>query len=408
MQCNNFLTFDFFTENPAQMEDTLHVVQNITNAVDDLPGSINNSIDGEETLYMLLNEDLGPALKYSYIIVSLIGILGNTIFIMASRMKIIKVTPFVLLLLNISLADIVMNICFLPYLFIDLKDKKITSPALAGFLCSVVSHYYPVYAAFTANSITLCYISCARMSSFTASRSAKVLRLKPFNVRVFIVGSWVTGILSTIPSHFMFYHKQGIGCIPVNRKRYIIHLLVGSMLCCFVPILILTVNFFRTVYHLMKANEMIQSFAVNHTKQIIFLLLSLTVAFIVFSFPFLVGTFLHLTNQWDDLQFEKRKQVFVLIGMFTSISDPILYAICWRGFRDGFSRQFTDLKNRFSRVLSSKRSNDFRASKKSNESRRKNQSRGVESPDNFVTFKRETNSLIGRPGSQMSPKITNK
>ena len=321
----------------------------------DLPPSINITINGEV--------EISFPIKLSYTIVCVIGIIGNTIFILSAFTRMIKVTEFVLLLLNISLANVIMNIFFFPYLFIDLKKYDIGSPALAGFLCSVVGHHYPVYAAFEVNSMTLCYVSFARICSFAASESAKIFRLKRRTVRIFVVSSWLICVASTLPSHFMFNHQKNIGCIPKDRKLYTIHLVVGATLSTVIPQTILIVNFVRTIYYLLKQRDMIQSFSINHIKQIVFLLLGLTVAYVLFTLPYMIASLLHLTNQWDDKTFENRKQVIVLVGMLTSITDPIFYAICWKGFRDGFSQHVSKvLKNKaylknMSKIISPRRSN---------------------------------------------------
>ena len=287
-------------------------------------------------------------LQILYLFVCIPGIVGNSLVLLAALFKCVKVTPFTLLLLNLSTADVIMNIMMLPPLFINIHQYEQPSQLATGLLCSVVDQNDPVYSAFIANSITLCYISFVRISSFDSLHCGQKTLLKKRNVILYIIFSWLGGFIMMFPKYFMFSIIPGKGCVPNNYTVYSIHRAIASFTSCIIPLIILTVNFLRTTYKMWTEAHFERSSLIQRRKQITYLLLGLTVAYLLFTAPFVICSLMNASGYFgeDIHEFEKYSRPTVLVGLLTTVSDPIFYALCWRGFREGFRQRLKDYTSR--------------------------------------------------------------
>ena len=276
-----------------------------------------------------------------FIIIALVGIFGNGLIVFAFAARIVPVTPFMVLLLNLSIADIIIDVSVFPFLFWEQSEND------SNFACGI--HKQSItWSAVVVNAATLTYISFVRISAFdVCSKSLNQPILKPRNVNIYVALTWVVGILLFSPHYFNFYFDPQLGvCIAKEGPFYKISSAVQSLLCWVVPVTILSVNLFRTVRALWNKEHLSQSMIIKHRKQITFLLLGLTVFFLLFSTPLLVffvlraANYYKFTNDLTGIQELKRfYRPVSLVCLLTTITDPLLYAFCWKSFRNGFSHK---------------------------------------------------------------------
>ena len=101
------------------------------------------------------------------------------------------------------------------------------------------------------------------------------------------------------------------------------------------PLLILVVNLTRTIKQLWKKTLFQQSTLRNERKQITTLLFSLTLIYIICFIPYVTRLLLRASGYLEDGSTAETvmRRSSISIGLLTTISDPILYALCNKGFR---------------------------------------------------------------------------
>ena len=275
-----------------------------------------------------------------YIIVLIVGILGNGLVLFAFAVKVVPVTPFMLLLLNLSIADLVIDVSVFPFLFWEDSNKD------TPFICGVIHKQGITWSAVVANAATYTYISFVRVNAFSSKAINRSI-LKFRTIAIFVPMTWLFGIVLFIPHYFNFYFDSTRGsCAPRTGSFYRISSVVQSLLCWVIPVTILSINFIRTVRALWQKEHINQSAIIKHRKQITFLLLGLTIFFLLFSTPLLIFFIFRAANYdkfTDDRQGDEElkrfyRPVFV-VALLNTIADPLLYAFCWKSFRSGFAQK---------------------------------------------------------------------
>ena len=109
----------------------------------------------------------------------------------------------------------------------------------------------------------------------------------------------------------------------------------SSVFVIILPLLILVVNFARTIRQMWKKTLFQQSAIRNERKQITTLLFSLTLVYIICFIPYVIRLLLIASGYLKDGSEVETvmRQSTISICFLTTISDPILYALCNKSFR---------------------------------------------------------------------------
>ena len=276
--------------------------------------------------------------------VSTLGILANSLVLISASLKIIKTTSFILLLLNLSLADIVMNVCMLLHLFIEERHFHASNVVVAAVICVVVAETDPLYIAVFVNTVTMTYISFLRSHTFSTANKYKRNALKKKRVIWGIAILWFLGILCLLPNYFIFEIDANNGCVTTKREFYNIYGAVVGILVCKIPLAVLILNSLRTMLSMWKNSYIDQSVVFHHRKNISVLVISLLVSYICLATPNAIKLCLKAAGQLPEDQHSVTNDVFLLVTTFTSIVDPVIYMFCWSGFRNGFRENLKTLR----------------------------------------------------------------
>ena len=151
--------------------------------------------------------------------------------------------------------------------------------------------------------------------------------LKKRRVLIFIVGSWLLGVLIFVPHYFNFrMDKSSRLCVAENGEFYRTSTKIQSVTIYLMPAFILMVNFVRTIIALWKRNVLERSFAAENRKRLTYLLLGLIGAYFIFSTPLVIYMMLRGANYHRFSTYEVRSKVYrpvVLVALLTIVSDPI-------------------------------------------------------------------------------------
>ena len=120
-----------------------------------------------------------------------------------------------------------------------------------------------------------------------------------------------------------------------NKSAFYTLGFASSVLVIILPLLILVVNFARTIRQMWKKTLFQQSAIRNERKQITTLLFSLTLVYIICFIPYVIKLLLIASGYLKDGSEVETvmRQSTISICFLTTISDPILYALCNKGFR---------------------------------------------------------------------------
>ena len=279
-----------------------------------------------------------------YIIILSTAIVANGLVLLAYLLKIVKTSSFNLLLLNLSIADMVFAVGTLPSLFTKAANYTHLTGMKASFFCTIVIHNLPAHTGAMVNVITLSYVSFIRLNTFSSVIERSILKRK--NVLIFIAVSWIFSFTYFAPNYFMFWITSTGACIPTHVKFYTKYIAVGSFSSWLIPIVILSANFARTVWMMWRRDHFEQSVMLQYRKQITILLLGLTLSFFLTFTPW--ATYLNMRAlgyfKFGGLMNARVSKVLKLNGSLMTVTDPILYAFSWRGFRAGFAQSVMSKK----------------------------------------------------------------
>ena len=159
----------------------------------------------------LFSPEFGPLFGSLLLAECILGIIGNSIVLLAFAKKYVQFTPFCMLLLNLSIADIITDIATIPRL-IEGVYKYLE--AING-ICGIFKFGVLVNLGFRVNFCTAAYISCMREKSIENGSSKKILSRQV--VSRFIWGTWVISLVSTLPLCFMITtDPKANSCKPID------------------------------------------------------------------------------------------------------------------------------------------------------------------------------------------------
>ena len=130
------------------------------------------------------------------------------------------------------------------------------------------------------------------------------------------------------------FRKTG-ACKIKNKRAFFTFGFASSVFVIILPLLILVVNFARTIRQMWKKTSFQQSAIRNERKQITTLLFSLTLVYIICFIPYVIRLLLVANGYLEDGSKVAliMRQSTISFCLLTTISDPILYALCNKGFR---------------------------------------------------------------------------
>ena len=141
---------------------------------------------------------------------------------------------------------------------------------------------------------------------------------------------------TSLPLSLMVTADQKTRSCKPKTKAFFTAMKAFHVLFHFIPKMILVINFFRSIWYMWKTPRLKKSFLARRRKRITFLLLSLTVSYIVLKFPILIWQVLRESGQLKTRTLRAVYRPAALAAYLTTVVDPVLYAVCWRGFRQGF------------------------------------------------------------------------
>ena len=286
----------------------------------------------------LFSETFGSLVGSILLVECTLGLIGNSIVVFAFAYKLVPLTPFCMLLLNLSVADIFADVTVIPELFDGIYKYIGTETNLAITVCGIIKFRLFVAVCFRVNVCTVAYISFIRTTSIENGSSRRILNKRI--VTLYIVCTWMFSIASVLPLCFMITVNPKTGVVIPSKSFNTINATFHSLFY-FIPQTILVVNFSRSVWHLWRTPRFQQSIILKGRKQITLLLLSLTAAYIIFLIPILAWQILKASGHLGPPGSSSFLAVYRPASIFaylTTISDPVLYAVCWRGFRQGFKK----------------------------------------------------------------------
>ena len=289
------------------------------------------------------SEDI--VIKVLYILLSLIGIIGNSaVILIISKDKRIQNTVN-LLIVNLSLSDIAAGLAVYPYLFIDIspEDKH------AHILCGIKNGLTLFNAAAIVNFMTLGVLSLSRYILINHPTKVK-WRIRKNHVKWISVATWLIGISFLIPNIFAFRYFPASrlcrGYWPewLNKPAFFSITVIVFM----IPLLSLLFTFVSTVYTLWfkgSTRRLTRSNSVSGVqssrKKVTILLGLLILAFLICWLPFSVFWLLAtVTTYFSDSDKDTIKKLrimrfCVLIAFSNACFDPVIYALGNRQIKEG-------------------------------------------------------------------------
>ena len=286
----------------------------------------------------------GDTFGCAFLAICMLGIIGNMMVVVAFCRKVIPITPFSILLLNLSLADIYWDIGVLPALFIDLKDYVHSSEAMKKLVCGIVQNISIAFTGLNINLLTIAYISCIRSSSLNLKMKRSLLTKK--NVAIYLICGWTISFVVPLPWYFLFTLNENTGvCETKYNTIYKIYMFKVSILLWFLCLCVLLFNFIKSVKFMWRKSLFSQSFIVRERRQITTLLLTLICIYITLFTPQLVVYILTGVGYFSHKESVHYNRTVGILSLLTTVLDPIVYAVCNRGFRKGIKDSSKRIKN---------------------------------------------------------------
>ena len=278
--------------------------------------------------------------------VSIFGTIANlkVIFIIM-RNKNLR-TPLMILLTNLSIADLVAEFSIYPFVFVDVSRTK-TTPIQKDIICAFSPAMVPFFIAAATSVFTLCLISTSRFIIIKYPMKLDLKLTKRGSI-IFSAASWVASLAISSPNFVSVRYEDHTGfCFRyypawINAKAYrIIILFLGTVL----PISAMTMTYL-VAWRKLKRNSALDARVVNANKprrKIMVMLGVLILAYVCCWTPFYVYWGLVSAAYYDDTVKDKIRlfrfyTVAVLFALCNSALDPLIYTLSGEQFRRAMYR----------------------------------------------------------------------
>ncbi len=191
------------------------------------------------------------------VFITLLGIIGNGLICYFFAAQKVRLTPFNLLLLNLSITDLTAAISAYPTIFIDLPTLRRFSQKTANIICAF-SIGITVYAMLIGVSVlTLTYISLNRFVSIRYPMRTAWFKSRRNTICIIII-IWFVCIGSFIPNTLTFKFSKQYATCPRNWPkdfRFEVWSLFLMVLALVVPTIIMILAFFAARRHFKKMDK---------------------------------------------------------------------------------------------------------------------------------------------------------
>ena len=291
----------------------------------------------------LFGGTVSRAIDATYVTVSFVGIICNTLIcLLFYREKSLR-KPFHIHLLNLSMSDMLAVIAIQPYIWIDFT--KIGGNNAASFLCAITVGLVFFMGSAVANVLTLSAITVIRYLSIVKNCQGRIVRSKTIAV-CFCAMTWVIGIAANIPNGISFqYNEVETICYrkwpkEINSTLYIV---LAVLVFGLVPTVFTIACYAALAFHIWKRSIDVPGrniAAVRARKRVAILVGLLILALTLCWSPIICLFFLEAFNFFSegaDDEYEKQRwlRIFTLFCLVNSVLDPFIYIYSCSEYREG-------------------------------------------------------------------------
>ena len=291
-----------------------------------------------------------------YFVVATVGTVSNGAIIVAFARGRITITPFTMLLLNLSIADFIQDLNIYPYIFIDLKNLHKVPDYTANLVCSFTIGMSVFWVATCASIYTLMFISFFRYTNLLNTvRHRNLVKFTKRHIILFMVVCWLLSAAVIYPNFVSFTLDKKMGICYRTWPETIngtVYIMLTTAVFFLLPIAVLFVNFILTVKLLWdgRKSNAPATFVSKRRRQVAALLLKLVLVFIVCWTPiflYFVVSRSGIFKEGAPGEYSKMRvlNIVILIASLNSVCDPILYAFSWETFRKGFMNNSENNRN---------------------------------------------------------------
>eukprot|EP00794_Sanderia_malayensis_P018288 gene18286-20111_t len=299
-------------------------------------------------------------LNFFYVVVSLIGIVGNSLIIYLIATKKVNRTAFNILLTNLSVADLIASISLYPYVFISLKGHDVSN-VVGTIFCDFTVGLALFFICASVSLLSLTIISINRFICINYPLKF-VWHQGVTSSKILVVASWFIAVCSILPVLASFKYNKDWGICEREWPEIIdgqLYSIITTILGFGVPVTVLFYTFIVTLKNMrIKVNDLQLSHQLNRRsrKKTIRLLGWLIIVFCACWAPFWIYWILsRSTRIFDegnlgDYQRMRAIRFTVLIASINSSADPFLYGLFGEQFKGALRMLFrsTRIRQRYS------------------------------------------------------------
>ena len=165
----------------------------------------NNTTPGYYRTSNIFPEAAEIVFKVLYVVVAGLGLAGNSFIMYMFSSKRVEVSPFNVLLLNLSISDAIAAISILPYVFIDLRQLRGMSQRTANVVCVLSMGQSAYWLAVVASTFTLFVISISRYLFIHYPLKARFFNEK--HASLIIIGViWPVAVALGVPNFLSLHY----------------------------------------------------------------------------------------------------------------------------------------------------------------------------------------------------------
>lgn len=291
--------------------------------------------------------------KSLMVTISLLGIIGNGFMCYFFAKKRIRRTSFNMLLLNLSIADLLVDVFAYPLYFVDLKALRGYPTVTANVLCSFPPSTSGV--AFAVSILTLTYISINRFVYVRYPLKTAWFKSRKTTCCTLLM-IWAVSIGYIMPYALAFQFDAKIAFCKrewpkdINVNLWMATILVAGLI---VPLFVMLITFVSTLRRL-KTMTIEQRETMKKKKRAVRLLGFLTLAFAICSGPTLICLPLSVrfksfwgTGVKGEYQKLRVMPILFLLNLANTVADPVLYGYLNHEFQKCFKEVLADIKSGF-------------------------------------------------------------
>lgn len=303
--------------------------------------SFHNDNDGDNDLVWknYMTKPTGIALTCAYFVIIFTGLVGNSLIIHAVRTNRSMHTTTNYLISNIAVADLTTMATCLP--FIILKFVVHPSGAFGRFLCTVFTKNNLSTITLSVSILTLCILAVERYNALVNPLQHHLRMTKRASlIAIFI--TWLLALFAALPLLIFTDFDEKYHYCRFTFKTHLYWIAVGSLtFLVLVVICYCYIKVLREIYRkrLLGAGSCAPQWLNNETarnkRKVIHLLLSLTLAFVLFFVPRMVYLFFspYMGNSVNLSSFRRLTYFLVVCN---SCVNPIICAFQSDNYRRAF------------------------------------------------------------------------